>query len=82
MLNLLPLILVGFFVYLIFSGRISGGCCGHGRRNARRRRDFSADDPKADNFKEEVIDLRKDEYTVISTRYDRGRIEDEKSKAS
>lgn len=81
MIDLLPLILVGFFVYLIFYGKGSGGCrCGHGQHETKRRQDAHSHDLAQENFEGPVIDLRKDEYRVISISYDHDRTENTNSK--
>ncbi len=72
MQNLLPLILIGFFMYLIFFRKGGMGCCGgHSSHEPKRHRDghLSSDDFFRDEHTHtgEVIDLRKDEYTVIET---------------
>jgi len=66
MQNLLPLILIGFFVYLIFSRKGGGmGCCGgHGSSEHKPHQDSRTHDLSHDRM-EKVIDLRKDEYTVL-----------------
>lgn len=68
MQNLLPLILIGFFIYLIYliSSRKGGmGCgCGHGSNEHRQHQDSNSSD-LSHNHMEKVIDLRKDEYTVL-----------------
>lgn len=71
MQNLLPLILIGFFVYLIFFRKGGGmGCCGghsHSSHEPRRQHDrhlYSDDFPQEDRM-QKVIDLRKDEYTIL-----------------
>lgn len=70
MQNLLPLILIGFIVYLIFSRKGGMGCCGghgHSSHEPRKQHDrhlYSDDFPRDDRM-EKVIDLRKDEYTIL-----------------
>ena len=67
MQNLLPLIFIGFLVYLIFSRKGGMGCCGgHGSHGPKRHQDghsHSGDLPQDRMVK--VIDLRKDEYTIL-----------------
>jgi len=68
MQNLLPLILIGFFVYLIFFRKGGGmGCCGrHSSHKPKRHQDghsHSGDLPQ--DRMEKVIDIRKDEYTIL-----------------
>ena len=70
MQNLLPLILIGFFVYLIFSRKGGMGCCGgHGSNEHKQHQDSNPDDLSHDRM-EKVIDLRKDEYTVLPSETD------------
>jgi len=68
MQNLLPLILIGLIVYLMFSRKGGMGCCGgHDAHEPKGSQDGnSADLPQ--NRVEKVIDLRKDEYTVLPAR--------------
>jgi hypothetical protein len=68
MQNLISIIFVGLFVYLMFIRKGGMGCCGgHGNRN-------SGQDPKVNMGKSshadggDVIDLRKDEYTILPTK--------------
>ena len=74
MQNLLPLILIGFFVYLIFSRKGGMGCCGsHGSHQPKRHQDgqsHSSDFSRYDHM-ENVIDLKKDEYAILPARNDR-----------
>jgi len=60
MQNILPLIFIGFFIYLIFSRK--GG--GHGGSEHRPQQDSNSGD-RSHGHMEKVIDLRKDEYTVL-----------------
>jgi hypothetical protein len=70
MQNLLPLILIGFFVYLIFSRRGGMGCCGgHGSAEHRQHPQSNSGDSAHDHT-HEVIVLRKDEYTVLPAETD------------
>jgi len=73
MQNLLPLILIGLIVYLMFSRKGGMGCCGgHDTHEPKRPQDGnSADLPQ--NRVEKVINLRKDEYTVLPSRDDNDR---------
>lgn len=73
MQNLLPLILIGFIVYLIFSRKGGMGCCGgHGSHEPKRHQDghSHSDDLSRDDRVEKVIDLSKDEYTILPARND------------
>ena len=70
MQNILPLILIGFFVYLIFSRRGGMGCCGgHGPNEHKHHQDSNPGDLSRDRVAK-VIDLRKDEYTVLPSETD------------
>jgi hypothetical protein len=73
MQNLLPLILIGFFVYLIFFRKGGMGCCGsHGSHEPKRHQDGHSDSGNLfqDDRMEKVIDLNKDEYTILPSRKD------------
>lgn len=72
MQNLLPLILIGFLVYFIFSRKGGMGCCGgHSSHEPKRHQDghSHAGDLPQDRM-EKVIELSKDEYTILSARND------------
>ncbi len=76
MQNLLPLILIGFIIYRIFSRKGGMGCCGgHGSHELKRHQDVRSDDLNPENRTEQVIDLRRDEYTVLSSNNDQGILE-------
>ena len=64
--TLIPLIIIGLFVYSIFSrkGGIGGG--GHGTPESRRYQNGPAV-KSADIHRVHIIDLGPDEYTVLST---------------
>lgn len=65
MQNLLPLIVIGLLVYLIFSRRGGISCCGgHDAHEPKRPQDANTVERPHDRM-EKVIDLRKDEYTVL-----------------
>ena len=73
MQSLLPLLLIGFFVFLIFSRKGGGmGCCGgHGSHEPKRHQDeHSHPDDLPQDRMEKVIDLRKDEYSILPARND------------
>jgi len=71
MQNLLPLLLIGFIVYLVFSRKGAMGCCGgHNSDEHRHHRHPNSGDPAHDHT-HEVIVLRKDEYTVLPAEPDR-----------
>lgn len=80
MQNLIPLIFGALFVYLLFFRRGGGGmgCCGgHGSHEQRGHGEAhsgkSTPHPKAKEtaLREEVIDLREDEYTVLPSKDDK-----------
>ena len=66
MQNLIPLIIIGLFVYFIFSRKGGVGCCGHGTHEPRKHQDRQSAG-SADNHRVNVIDLSPDEYTILST---------------
>ncbi len=73
MQNLLPLILIGFFIYLIFFRKGGMGCCGgHGSHEPKRHQDghSHSGDLSRDDRMEQVIVLSKDEYTILPARND------------
>ena len=73
MQNLLPLILIGFIVYLIFSRKGGMGCCGsHDSHEPKRHQDghSHSGDLSRDAHMGKVIDLNKDEYTILPVRND------------
>ncbi len=73
MQNILPLILIGFFLFLIFSRKGGMGCCGgHSSHEPKRQQDghsHSSDLPQDDRMGK-VIDLNKDEYTILPSSND------------
>ena len=73
MQDLFPLFLAAFFVYLLFfrKGGMGMGCCGgHGGRNAEPVKSMHYDELSEDS-KGDVIDLRKDQYTVMTIEEDK-----------
>ena len=73
MQNLLPLILIGFIVYRIFSGKGGMGYCGgHGSHEPKRQQNAlpHSGDLSRDDRMEKVIDLNKDEYAILPVRND------------
>jgi hypothetical protein len=68
MQNLIPIILLILFVYLIFARKGGMGCCGgHSAHDSQRFKDQPSG-KSTDSRMENVIDLREDEYTVLSSR--------------
>jgi len=69
MQNLIPLLLIGFIVYLILSRRGRGGmgCCGGHSPDEHKQQQHSNSGDLSQDRMEKVIDLRKDEYTVLSS---------------
>ncbi len=68
MQNLISLIFVGLFAYLVFSRKGGMGCCGgHGGhksdQNQKENIDRSSHGDTGD-----VIDLNKDEYSILSSK--------------
>jgi hypothetical protein len=73
MQNLLPLILIGFLVYFLFSRKGGMGCCG-GHRSHEPRRHQDGHTHSGDHSQDrmgKVIDLRKDEYTILPAKNDK-----------
>ena len=68
MQNLIPIIFIVFFAYLIFARKGGMGCCGgHGAHESKRiKNEHSGKSPNS--RREDVIDLREDDYTVLSSR--------------
>lgn len=82
MQDLIPLFLGALFVYLLFfrKGGMGMGCCGgHGNHNSHGSQgghDLGSDKNKhfhelSEDRYEEVIDLRKDQYTVLTVEEDK-----------
>lgn len=70
MQNLISFIFVGLVVYLLFSRKGGIGCCsGHGDRQSDQNQKEKMDIPSHGDAGE-VIDLRKDEYSILSTKVD------------
>ena len=70
MQNVISLILVGLFVYLIFSRKGGMGCCG-GYGGHKPEQDQKVNMGKSSHGDGgDVIDLRKDEYTILPTKDD------------
>jgi len=66
--NLLPLIIVGFLVYLVFFRKGGMGCCGgHRDHDPWHVRHSDSDRRPYPSQEGEVIDLREDQYTVLSS---------------
>jgi hypothetical protein len=71
MYNLIPLIFIAVFVYLIFFRRGGVGCCGgHGAHESARYQDVHSGKSSHDSM-ENVIDLREDEYTILPSEDDK-----------
>ena len=73
MQNVLPLIFIGFFVYLIFSRKGGMRCCGgHSSHEPKKHRDgYSQSGDLHQDRSGKVIDLRKDEYTILPVKNDK-----------
>lgn len=66
MQTIIPLILVGLFVYLMFSRKGGMGCCGG---HAGHDSESPQDKPKGNHSNEpfgSVIDLKEEDYTVLA----------------
>ena len=66
--NLFPLIMTGLFIYLAFFRRGGMGCCGG--RSDRDTKDFSAGEGSDPESREDVITLREDQYTILTSEDD------------
>jgi hypothetical protein len=65
MQGIIPLILLGLFVYLMFSRKGGMGCCGgHGGHDSEQNRKVNRGRSSHGDMGN-VIDLREDEYTVL-----------------
>jgi hypothetical protein len=70
MQSLIPLILVGLFGYLFFSRKGGMGCCGgHGGHKPEPKQKVNIE-RSSQGDKGDVIDLSKDDYTILPTRDD------------
>ncbi len=70
MQNVISLIFVGLFVYLMFSRKGGMGCCGgHGGNKPEQNQKANMDNSSHKDGGD-VIDLRKDEYTILPTKDD------------
>lgn len=80
--NLFPLLLAGLFVYLLFfrKGGMGMGCCGsHGSHSSHgshdgHKHEFDNDrhfNELPEDGNEDVIDLREDQYTVLTVEEDK-----------
>ena len=70
MQNIISLIFVGLFVYLMFSRKGGMGCCG-GHGGHKSEQDQKVNMGKSSHGDGgEMIDLRKDEYTILPTKDD------------
>lgn len=70
MQDLIPILIMAYFVYIIFSRKGGGmGCCGgHTAQDPGRHDDTNRSSEKTIHYnRDEVIDLREDEFTVISS---------------
>jgi hypothetical protein len=71
MQNLIPVILIALFVYLIFFRKGGMGCCGgHSTHETQRHQDEHSEKSSYERV-ENVIDLREDEYTVLPSKNDK-----------
>jgi hypothetical protein len=70
MQNVISLIFVGLVVYLMFSRKGGMSCCGgHGARQSDQNQKEKMNIPSHGDAGD-VIDLRKDEYSILSTKVD------------
>jgi hypothetical protein len=64
-MQIIPLIIVGLFVYLMFFRRGGMGCCGgHIGHDSKRHQDKHTGTPPGEPLGS-VIDLREEDYTLI-----------------
>jgi hypothetical protein len=71
MQNLIPLVLLVLFVYLIFFRKGGMGCCGgHGTHESERPQELGSGKPSNDHM-ENVIDLNEDQYSVTPSKEDK-----------
>jgi hypothetical protein len=68
MQNLIPLILIGVFVYFFFSRKGGMGCCGGHGGHEHQGNQNEHSGKSSDGRLENVIDLREDEYKIISSK--------------
>ena len=68
MQDLLPLILIGFFMYLISRKGGGLGCCGGHGTQEKERHDDQYSKNENPHLTGEIIDLHENEYTVIDTK--------------
>jgi len=71
-MQIITLILAALFVYLLFSrkGGMGMGCCGsHSSHGSEPDKDRHFNE-LSENRKEDVIDLREDQYTVLTVEED------------
>ncbi len=73
MQSIIPLIIIGVFVYLMFSRRGGGmGCCGsHGSHDSAPHQDTKSRNNLSPVRQEDVIELGKDEYTILPSKGDK-----------
>ena len=69
MQSLISFIFIALFVYLIFSRKGGMGCCGGHSEPERFDNENQYPERSIHNSYETVIDLQKDEYTVIGSEY-------------
>jgi hypothetical protein len=70
MQNIISLIFVGLFVYLMFSRKGGMSCCGgHGVHKSEQDQKVNMG-KSSHGDSGDVIDLRKDEYTILPTKDD------------
>ena len=70
MQNLIPLIFVGLFGYLIFSKKGGTGCCGGHADHKSEQNQKGKMGRSFHGYEENVIDLSKDDYTILPAKDD------------
>lgn len=75
MQGIIPLVIIGVFLYLFLfrRGGMGGmGCCGsHGSHDSAPHQDTKSRDRLSQIGQEDVIELGKDEYTILSPKGDK-----------
>jgi hypothetical protein len=73
MQSIIPLIIIGVLAYLMLSRRGVGmGCCGsHGSHDSAPHQDRKSRDRLSQIRQEDVIELGKDEYTILPSKGDK-----------
>jgi hypothetical protein len=69
--RIIPLVIIGVFLYLLLFRRGGMGCCGaHGSQDSHPNHDTPSDKPPL-NRQDDVIDLQEGDYTVLPSGKDK-----------